>query len=86
MNLIDEQQDVSGFRHLCKHLLDALLKFTPVLRACHNPGKIQGDHSFSKHRIRNHSAHNALCNSLYNRRFSYAGFSDQARIVLASPA
>ena len=58
--LINEKDDVLCLLDFIQHCLQALLKFSPVLAACHQRAHVQGDHAC----VLEHSWHIALHNAL----------------------
>ena len=86
MQLIDEKEDITVRRNFPDHGTDPLLKFAAELCPGNHPRQVEHDHTPVLHDFRDLTAGNAECQSLHDRRFSYARFSDQAGVILGPAA
>ena len=86
MDLIDKDNDVLGLDDLLDDALEALLKFSPVLRSSQHGGEVKIDHALVGEHLGNVVVRDALGEALYDRRFSDAGFADDHGVVLGLAA
>ena len=86
MELVDEQQDLAfACLDLAEDRLEPLLKFAPVLGACHQGSHIQGEDGFVL-KVPGHVApDDPLGQALHNGGLAHAGLANETGIVLALP-
>ena len=86
VQLIDEQNDPTlGFLDLLEDGLEALLELTPILRARDQRPHVQRHDALVLQALGNIAAHDALGQSLHDRRLPDTGLADQHRVVLRAP-
>jgi len=86
MQFVNEQHNVSILPDLIHHLLHALLKLTTVLCASHHCAHIKGYQSLIDEGLGNPSLNNALGQPFSNGRLTYAGVTNENRVVLCAAA
>ena len=82
MDLVDDQNDISGLFDLVDQALHAAFKLTAELGARHHGGHIQHINFFVQQLVGHLAVHNPLGQSLGNGGFTHAGLADQAGVVL----
>ena len=86
VNLIDEEQYISGLHHFLQYLFDTFLELTAVLGARNHTGEIQGYQTLLRQGLGNFTVYNELRQSLDHRGLTDPRLTDQAGIVLGSAA
>ena len=86
MDLIDKENDVPGLDDLLDDALEALLKFSPVLRSRQHGGEVKIDHALVREHLGDVVVRDALSEALDNRRLSDAGLADNYGVVLGLAA
>ena len=82
VQLIDEQDDLSiAFADFLQNGFQTLLKLSAVLCSCHQRSHVQGKDCFIFQALRHIPVGNTLRQPFYDCRLTYAGFTDQNRIV-----
>ena len=82
MQLVDEEHVVVAAAQLFDDLLEPLLELAAVLGAGHQRADVEGQHSLLAERLRDVAAHDAMRESLRDRRLADARLADQRRVVL----
>ncbi|OPX92647.1 MAG: hypothetical protein A4E58_03256 [Syntrophorhabdus sp. PtaB.Bin006] len=86
MEFIDKENNPTGrFIDFLKNGLQSVLKFTPVFRPCEHGPKVKGKDLFVLQCLRNIAGHDPLCKSFNYGGFSYAGFTDDDRVIFCPP-
>ena len=86
MQFVDEQDDLAfSLGDLFENCFEAILKLTPVLRACNERGKVQGNQSLGFQHVRYVAGNDPLSQPLNNRGLTDAGFPDENGVVLRAP-
>ena len=86
MKLINEEHHVSGSFYFVNNGLDSFLKLAAILCAGNHQSKVERNDSFFAEKLRGLFVGDSLGKTFDNRRFSYACFADEDRIVLCSSA
>ena len=81
VQLINEQDDVSGLADFIHDFFQPVFKLTAIFRSGHHGSHIQGHDPLVAQGFRNFPVHNSLGQTFGNRRFSDSRFTDQNRIV-----
>jgi len=83
MKLVDEQDDLA-LAHLdvLQYRPETFLELSAIHGPRYEPGEIEGDDALVLHGFGNLSGHDALRQTLGDRRLAHARFSDQYRIIL----
>ena len=85
MDLVDEENDAAlGLRHFVDDAFEAFLKFSLVLRACHECAHVERVELLVFQVLRHVAAHDALRQSLYDGRFARARLADKNGVVLGA--
>ena len=83
VKLIDEQNDLPfALLYFLQYGFQTLLKLAPVLRACHQGTHIQGEKFLVLQSFGNIAPDNSLRQAFHHGCFTYAGFTNQDRVVL----
>ena len=86
VQLVDEEDDLpGGVRDFLQHRFQALFELAAEFRTRDQRAQIEGDHPLVLEVLRHVAAHDALCQSLGDRRLPDAGLADQHRVVLRPP-
>ena len=86
MDLVDEQDDVSGCLDLAQQALDPLLELAAELRACHKAGQVQQIDLFILQPGGHRASGDALGDALRDGGLADTGFADEAGVVLLAAA
>ena len=86
VDLVDEQDDVSGGLDLAQQALDPLLELAAELSARHQAGQVQQENLLVFQARRHLPFGNALRNALGNGRLAHARLTDEAGVILLAAA
>jgi hypothetical protein len=83
VELVDEGDHLAvGLRDLREDRLQAFLELAPILRPRDHAGDVERDEALAPQRLRDVAVHDALGESLDDRRLADAGLTDEDRVVL----
>ena len=86
MYLVDEQNDVRVFLHLCQNGTNTLFKLSAILGSGHYRRHVERNDALAEQGTRNPFLHDAECQPFGDGRFSHTRFTNQNRVVLFTPA
>ena len=86
MYLVDEQNDVRMFLHLCQNGMNTLFKLSAILGSGHYRRHVERNDALAEQGTRNPFLHDAECQSFGDGRFSHTRLTNQNRVVLFAPA